>query len=334
MYRCHHLMGAILALCLLLSACSGPAEPAVSTPQPPAVSGSQGPDASIPAPPEGSILVVDHLEQSFSVQPPQRVACLIGSFTDVWLLAGGEDTLVASAGDAWTSLGLDLGEDVVNLGSVAEPNLELLLAAEPDFVLASLNTKADVALLDTFEELGIPVAYFQVTGFQDYLELLAVCTDLTGQPDNFQRYGVEVLAQIEAAKAKIDGSAPRVLYIRASGSSCKVKNSENSVLGEMLADLGCVNIADSQTGLLENLSLEVILAEDPDFIFAVLQGADSAAAEEVLRESLLSNPAWQSLTAVQEGRFHILDKRLYNLKPNGHWGEAYEALADILYPAP
>ena len=44
-----------------------------------------------------------------------------------------------------------------------------------------------------------------------------------------------------------------MLYLRASGSSCKVKNSENSVLGEMLADLGCTNIADSDESLLENL---------------------------------------------------------------------------------
>ena len=342
-YR-HKILWAALALCLLLAACSGVQEghsycpPArersegdgASVSAPPEKSG--GADASVPAPPEGSVLVTDHLGRELTLQPPKRVACLIGSFTDVWLLAGGEDTLVASAGDAWTSFELDLGEGVANLGSVAEPNLELLLAAEPDFVLASVNTKADLELLDTFEELGIPAAYFQVTGFQDYLELLAACTDLTGQQDNFHRYGVQVLEQINAAKEKIDGSAPRVLYVRASGSSCKVKNSENSVLGEMLADLGCVNIADSETGLLENLSLEVILEQDPDFIFAVLQGTDSAAAEEVLRKALLSNPAWQDLTAVREGRFHILDKHLYNLKPNGRWGEAYEKLADILYP--
>lgn len=40
---------------------------------------------------------------------PQRVAALIGSFADVWCLAGGRDTLVATADDAWTSF--DLGLD-------------------------------------------------------------------------------------------------------------------------------------------------------------------------------------------------------------------------------
>ncbi len=38
------------------------------------------------------------------------------------------------------------------------------------------------------------------------------------------------------------------------------------------------------------------------------------------------------LKAVQEGRFYTLEHELYNLKPNARWGEAYEKLADILYP--
>ena len=139
-------------------------------------------------------------------------------------------------------------------------------------------------------------------------------------------------AQIDEAKARADGSGPSVLYVRATGSSCKVKNSRDTVLGEMLADLGCVNIADSESGLLENLSLETILAADPDYIFVVIQGTDTTKAERLLETTLLSNPAWDGLTAVREGRYHVMDQRLYNVKPNARWGEAYEKLADILYP--
>ena len=96
--------------------------------------------------------------------------------------------------------------------------------------------------------------------------------------------------------------------------------------------LGCVNVADSETSLLEELSLEAILAADPDYIFVVLQGSDDTDARETLEKTLLSNPAWGSLRAVREGRFHTLEHSLYNLKPNARWGEAYEKLADILYP--
>ena len=282
--------------------------------------------------PEETITFNDDLDREVTVAKPRRVAALIGSFADVWCLAGGLDTLVAAADDSWTQFDLDLPETVENLGAVKEPNVEKLLAAEPDLVLGSTQTAADVELLDLLEQSGIGVAYFDISSFEDYLRMLEICTQLTGCPERYAQYGSQVQAQVEQATARQDGSAPRVLYVRATGASCKVKNSQGTVLGEMLAAMGCVNIADSETGLLETLSMETILTEDPDHIFVVLQGSDTTKAEQTLEVSLLSNPAWNELTAVREGRYHVMDQRLYNVKPNARWGEAYEKLADIMYP--
>ena len=281
---------------------------------------------------EAVVTFTDDLDREVTVKgTPQRAAALIGSFADVWCLAGGQETLVAAAEDSWTQFELELDQEtVVNLGAVKTPNVEALLAAEPDFVLGSARTAADVELMEMLEEMGIPVAYFDVSTFEDYLRMLEICTQLTGCPENYQQYGVQVAQQVEDARSLAQDPGPRVLYIRATGSSCKVKNSEGTVLGEMLADLGCVNIADSETSLLENLSLETIVAEDPDWIFVVVQGSDPTDAEALLDATLLSNPAWSGLTAVREGRYYVLDQRLYNVKPNARWGEAYENLADIL----
>ncbi len=262
---------------------------------------------------------------------PRRVAALIGSFADVWCLAGGRETLAAAADDAWTGFDLGLGGGVVNLGAVKEPSLEALLAAQPDLVLASCNTAADLELLDVFEAAGIPAAYFDVQGFDDYLDMLDVCTRLTGERENYVKYGLDVQEEIEAAVARADGSGPEVLVIRATGVSCKVKSSRDNVLGEMLAGLGCRNVADSDTSLLEDLSLEAVIKAEPDYIFCVLQGSDPGPAMDTLEQTLLKNPAWNSLEAVREGRFYTLEHELYNLKPNARWGEAYEKLAGILY---
>ena len=284
-----------------------------------------------PAPSSKTALTfTDDLGREITVDTPKRVACLIGSFAHVWCLAGGQESLVAAAADTWTQFDLGLDEDVVNLGAVKEPNLELLLAAQPDLVIASSNTAAQVELLETFEAMGLNAAYFKVSSFEEYLEMLEICTRITASPESYVRSGSDILEQVDQARRRVDGSAPRVLYVRATGSSCKVKSSRDSVLGEMLRDLGCVNIADG--GLLEELSMEVILQEDPEHIFLVIQGSDPTQAEALLEKTLLSNPAWEMLTAVQEGRLHIMDPALYNLKPNDRWGEAYEKLADILYP--
>lgn len=295
--------------------------------------GGGGGGASAPTE-DDAVTFSDALGRTVTVSHPRRVAALIGSFADIWCLAGGHDTLVAAADDAWTSFSLDLDDSVANLGKIKQPNLELLVGTQPDLILASSNTAADVELQGVLEDSGLNVAYFKVTDFDDYLSMLDLCTQITGQRDRYRQYGLDLEAQIDAALARADGSAPRVLYIRATGASCKVKNSQDSVLGEMLADLGCVNIADGDAALLEQLSMESILAQDPDYIFLVLQGSDPGPAQETLDRTLRSDPAWQTLTAIQEGRCYVMDNQLFNLKPNARWGEAYETLADILYPAP
>lgn len=279
---------------------------------------------------EGAFSFTDDLGREVIVRKPERVAALIGSFTDIWLLSGGE--VAAAANDSWESLQLPLGEDVVNLGSIQEPDIEKLIASQPDLVLASVNTDADLEMEEILMQAGIPTAYFAVSNFDEYLHMLDICTQITGRRDLYEQNGLKVQEQINKTKERMDGREPKVLFLRASSSSVKAKGSEGNVCGEMLSDLGCINIADNNHGLLDDLSMEAIIAEDPDYIFVTIQGNNQEAAMQNVEEMLLSNPAWSSLSAVKEGNYYLLDKRLYNLKPNAKWGDAYEGLADILYP--
>ena len=278
------------------------------------------------------ITFVDDLGRTVTVNRPQRVATLISSFADIWYLAGGVNQIVATTNATWTYLDLPLREDVVNLGATKELNVEALIACEPDLVLASAGTDRNVELEESFEKMGLNVAYFSVNNFTDYLRVLKICTEITGNESNYETYGSAVEKQINAVLDRVDGSKPKVLYVRATGSSCKVKNSQDSVLGEMLLDMDCINIADVEDSLLEQLSMEVILEENPDYIFVILQSSNPEDAKAILENTLLNNPMWTSLTAVKEGKYYVLDSNLYNLKPNARWGEAYEQLADILYP--
>ena len=272
----------------------------------------------------------DDLGRTVTLPEPKRVACLLGSFAQIWQLAGGE--VIATADDAWDDLNLELGEDCVNLGNTKELSLELLLSSQPDFILASANTRQNVEWMETLEAADIPTAYFDVSDFDDYLRLLELCTNITGRKDLYEKHGTAVQQQIHAVleQAENRGTSPTVLVMRASASMVTVKNSQDNVLGEMLKTLGCVNIADSDASLLENLSLEKILEEDPDFIFFVQRGDDAEGMRAYVETMMEENPAWQALTAVQEGRMHFMDKNLYNLKPNHRWGEAYEKLEEIL----
>ena len=89
----------------------------------------------------------DDLGREITVNEPQRTAALLGSFAQIWQLAGGE--ICATADDAWDDLGLALPEDAVNLGGTENLNLELLLASKPDFILASTNRKQNMQWKET-----------------------------------------------------------------------------------------------------------------------------------------------------------------------------------------
>ena len=323
---------AAAALCLLLlagcgAASSGPASSA----------GGASAAATAPADSGAACTFTDDLGREVTLEDaPRRVAALTGSYADIWCTAGGRDTLVASASDAWTDFDLGLGEEVANIGGAMGVSVEELLAAAPDLVLASTNIPSNQEMLPALEAAGVDVAFFSVDTFEDYLRMLEICTDLTGNPEAYQTYGEAVAEEIEAARARaaaaLEEQGPeKVLYIRAAASVVKPKGSSGTVLGEMLADLGCINIADQDQSLLEDLSMEAILAADPDKILIVLQGADPEPAKAQLEGEVLSNPAWQQLTAVREGRVYYMDKDLYHLKPNARWGEAYDHLVEILY---
>ncbi len=304
-----------LLVCFLLSACGRPKS-------------SNAVEAS-----DTAVTFTDDLGRAVTVSNPKRVAALLGSFAEVWQLAGGQ--VIATADDAWDDFCLELPEDAVNLGGTKHLSLELLLSAQPDFILASTNTRQNLEFRETLEATSIPVAYFDVFNFEDYLRLLDICTDITGHKDRYEIYGTavekEIQSVVEQSKLRLQNQqAPRVLFLRASASAVHVKNSEGVILGDMLKNLGCINIADSDATLLENLSIERILEADPDFIFVVQQGDNAAGTREYVRQFLQEHPAWAQLTAVKQDNVHFMEKQLFGLKPNHRWGQAYSVVEEIL----
>ena len=285
---------------------------------------------------QNSIAFTDALGREVSVQKkPERVAALIGSFADVWVLSGG--SICATAEDAWDDFDLEL-PDAVNIGGAHSPNLELLLAADPDLVIASASTSSNVEMREVLEAAGITVAYFDVDNFDDYLAMLDICTDITGRKDLYEKNGLMIQSQIEVVKTEVDASSlsdheRTVLLLRAHSGSVKAKGSEGTILGEMLADLGCINIADSDTSLLEALSVESVIRQEPYRIFVVTMGDDTEKAIDNLNRWMDENPAWGSLRAVTEGRLHVMDRKLFNIKPNAGWAESYEKLSEIILGA-
>ena len=260
---------------------------------------------------------------------PQRVVSLLGSYGNVWLESGG--TLSGTTEDAVDAA----GAQTVNLGSHSKPDMELLFSLEPDFVILSADTAAHPAIGDVLAAAGVPHGYFSMQTWQEYMEMMEAFTSVTGRTDLYEKARAEVenpiRETIERAQANENFGKNTALLLRTYVASVKAKGSEGTVAGPILEEMGLVNIADGDSSFEENLTMEAVMMADPDWIFVVSMGADQQGAMRTLETTLLSNPAWSTLTAVREGRYAVLDRELFQLRPNGRWAEAYEAVYELIY---
>ena len=178
---------------------------------------------------------------------------------------------------------------------------------------------------------GIAVAYFNVTTFDDYERLMRTFTDITGRADLYDQNVAKVAEAIDAVTAQVPAENPPTALVLTTFSGGTRVQSFGTQTGAMLADLGVNNLADENRSLLKDFSLEAVIEMDPDFIFVIPMGNDTEAAMRNLEEATAANPAWSSLSAVQNGRYITLDPTLYLAKPNAQWDAAYQGLFDNLY---
>lgn len=262
------------------------------------------------------------------MKKPERTAVLMGSYVDIWLNVSGE--IIASVQDA-AERGL-IDDSVEIVGSGKEVNAEQLLAVKPDFVILSTDYPNHMELDQLLKDAGIAHAYFQVDSFDQYLNVLNIFTDIMDNKEAYETYGSKVKANIETIFSQLadrEGNQ-KVLLLRAYSTGMKAKAADNFV-GEMLDELKADNIAENAQILLDELSMEVILKENPEIIFVTMMGSDTQAAIDYVQNEMKSE-AWQQVDAVKNDKVIFLDKELYHYKPNARWDAAYEGLAKVLYP--
>ena len=301
-----------LMLALLLTACV------------PAPGGETGEKGS-----EDPVVITDWTGQEISfTSTPSQVVALSGSLGEVWLNAGG--TLVGTTHDAVTERQMELGERVAIVGTVKAPDLERVLALNPDFVILSADIAGHPDAARTLKAAGIPCGLFHEEYFADYLALLGQFTALTGRADLYEVNGLRVQQEIDATLAAApDLSGRTVLLLRAYGSGFKAKGSDH-LAGTVLRDFGLENILDKYDTLLEEISLEEILTVDPDYVFVTVMGSDTQGALAHLEGLFEGSGPWSTLTAVKEGRCHLLPRDLFHYKPNARWGESYRHILSVL----
>ena len=270
---------------------------------------------------EGEIVELSH--------KPQKTAVLFSSLAECWIEAGGE--VYVTVGES-VERGLVKEEtELVDKGAGKTIDTEKLISLEPDFVICSADIASHRDVASALKKAKIPVALLRMDTFEDYLTILRTLTKITGKTENYEQFGENAKSEIEQiiSGGKRENN-PKILFVRSgsSYSSAKAKKADDNFAAKILEDFGCINIADKAEVLLDNLSAEVILKENPQYIFVSVMG-DYDNSKAYMQE-LLAKKEYASLDAVKNGRVYFLPKELFQYKPCGRWAESYRYISSIL----
>ena len=266
---------------------------------------------------------------------PERVVILFTSFIDIWYRNGGE--LVGMVESSSPEIEIPGTEGVETVGKTGAISLEKIISLEPDLVILSSNTSSQMELQPQLKQNDIPVLAFDYKFKNDYYMMAKLFSALNGREDLFEENAIQVEKDIQEIIDKIeeseDGDIPRIFLMFASSKGLKSRGGESTV-GEIFADLHTINISDESSISVDDqiFSMEKLIEEDPDYIFVLTMGSDMEQVQDRIKADAESNPAWASLSAVQNDRYIFLPKDLFTYKANHRYAEAYEYIAKIIYP--
>ena len=263
-------------------------------------------------------------------EKPKTVAVLFSSHAEMVLLSGGHVDI--TVGESIERGFVSEDTPLVDSGAGKSINTELLISYKPDFVIGSNDIAAHRETAELLNKAGIPTALFYVESFPDYERVMKILCDIFGGKEYYKKNVSDVRDNIDVILSSVpEGEHKDFLFIRCASSAkaTKAKANHENFVCVMLDDLGAYNITNRAPVLLDGLSIEQIILEDPDYIFFSTMGDENAARS--YRESQLENKEWQTLSAVKLGNYTFLDKELFQYKPNNRWDKAYKTLAELLY---
>ncbi len=283
--------------------------------------------------------------QELSIEKnPKNVAVLYGSLVALWHEAGGTVPLAIGGKSAVAlyeeQIGRDITQDegvkvISTSSSGTNWDVEAILAEKPDLIITSVGMKGYSTISGPAEAVGIPAIGINYDGVQDYLKWFKVFCNLTGHPELWDEVAEKTAQGIIDVVSKVpeDVDAPTAAILVVNSDKLKAYTFDSQP-GTMLKELGGINVFDrNNEGASANveISLEDLYAQDPDIIFLAWYNEPGEMYNQLM-SMVEGNPVWDSLRAVQEGKFILLDKSLYHNKANHMYDQAYKTLAEFLYP--
>ena len=301
-----------LAMVMALAACSSPADDS-SDPgtgdASPSVSDNAG-SSQAPAQDEITITSLNgNREAAELVVPydPQRIAILDMASLDILNALGVGDRVVGTASTSLDYLQDYINDDIANLGTIKEADLEAVMSCEPDVIFIggrlsssydALSEIAPVVYLATDTELGVvesvrknATTIASMFGLEDQVEELMAGFDSR----------IQALAEFAEGKNAIVGMCT-------SGSFNVLGNDGRcSIIGREIGfeNIGVdANIDTSTHG--NEASFEFIVEKNPDYIFVMDRDAAIGTDGAQLAQEIMENELVMGTAAYQNGNIVYL----------------------------
>ena len=228
---------------------------------------------------------------------PERIVSLSPTATEMlYAIGAGAQVVAVDEYSNYPQEAVDLGTPL----SGFEPNIEAISEYEPDLVVISYDPGS---LVEQLGSLGIPVftanAAMNLDGVYEQITQFGA---LTGQVGGAASLVEQMKADIDAAVAGATVEGSPTYFYELDNTYYSVTS--NTFVGQIFNLFGMSNIADGVEAGNDypQLSAEVIVSADPDYIFL----ADTKCCGQTA-ETVAARDGWGSMKAVTAGKVVELD---------------------------
>jgi iron complex transport system substrate-binding protein len=263
-------------------------------------------------------------------QTPQRIVSTAPSITELLFALGLGDRVVGV--DRFSRYPAEALRKP-KIGDYANPNLETIAALRPDLVIIPTNP---VKLAERLAVLRLKVLEIDQENVTKLYDSFRVVGQVTGASAQAAKLTVEVRAQLEAVRAR---AAPlkrtRMMFVvgrTPNGLDGLIVVGQGSYLNEIIALAGGENVFRDAVAAYPAVSLEEVLARNPDVIVDMGDIGDTVnLTEEHKREVIGLWDRLSSLAAVRQRRVYAVASDAY-LVPGPRVVDAAKAFLEMLHP--
>ncbi len=316
-----------LIAALLLAACqTGAPSPSVvaSSAIPSGASGTGASAVPVPAT-HYPVVVTDDAGRDVTIAAdPRRIVSLAPSTTEIACAVGACAELVGVTDfDDYPAQVAGLPKVVIG----AQVDVEKVVAAEPDLVLAAGNGFTPDAILSQLDDLGLTVLVL----YPQSADEIGGDITLVGRTLDAGAAAAREVARIDDAVASVrtavaGADRPRVFYEVGVFEGQIFTAGADSFLASLIQIAGGDPVTGDATTT--SLALEDLVAADPQVILL----GDAAYDATITAETVAARPGWGEMTAVADGHVLPMPDDLVITRPGPRVTEGLLALARAIHP--